>query len=160
MPANLELSCGHRSGKGQFSFQSQRRATPKNVQTSTQLYSFHMLARPCSKSSKLAFNSIWTENFQMEKLWGRIQCPSASNSRAVTAPNSEDRKIEHLTASEKELAEEDCLRSFRLCSEGPRGIKFPLLMWKKRGPFYTIGGNVNWCSYYGKTIWRSLKKLK
>ena len=92
MPANLELSCGHRSGKGQFSFQSQRRAMPKNVQTSTQLYSFHMLARPCSKSSKLAFNSIWTENFQMEKLCGRIQCPSVSNSRAVTAPNSEDRK--------------------------------------------------------------------
>ena len=31
--------------KGQFSFQSQRRAVPKNVQTTTQLHSFHMLAR-------------------------------------------------------------------------------------------------------------------
>ena len=26
-----KLSSGHRTGKGQFSFQSQRRATPKNV---------------------------------------------------------------------------------------------------------------------------------
>ena len=28
--------CGHRTGKGQFSFQSQRRAMPKNVHTTTQ----------------------------------------------------------------------------------------------------------------------------
>ena len=57
MPANLENSSGHKTGKSQFSFQSQRRAMPKKVQTTTQLYSFHMLARPCSKSFKLGFNS-------------------------------------------------------------------------------------------------------
>ena len=45
-----KLSSGHRTGKVQFSFQSQRRAMPKNVQTTTQLYSFHMLAKQCSKS--------------------------------------------------------------------------------------------------------------
>ena len=28
-----KLSSGHRTGKGQFSFQSQRKAMPKNVQT-------------------------------------------------------------------------------------------------------------------------------
>ena len=28
-----KLSSGHKTGKGQFSFQSQRRAMPKNVQT-------------------------------------------------------------------------------------------------------------------------------
>ena len=39
-----KLSSGHRTGKGQFSFQSQRKAMPKNVQTTTQLYSFHILA--------------------------------------------------------------------------------------------------------------------
>ena len=39
-----KLSSGH-SGKGQFSFQSQRKAMPKNVQTTTQLHSFHMLAK-------------------------------------------------------------------------------------------------------------------
>ena len=33
MPANLENSSGHRTGKGQFSFQSQRKAMPSNVQT-------------------------------------------------------------------------------------------------------------------------------
>ena len=32
-----KLSCGHRTGKGQFSFQSQRKAMPKNVQTTTQI---------------------------------------------------------------------------------------------------------------------------
>ena len=34
-----KLSRAHRTRKGQFSFQSQRRAMPKNVQSTTQLYS-------------------------------------------------------------------------------------------------------------------------
>ena len=37
-----KLSSGHRTGKGQFSFQSQRKAMPKNAQTSAQLHSSHM----------------------------------------------------------------------------------------------------------------------
>jgi len=36
---------GHRTRKGQFSFQSQRKAMPKNVQTTTQLHSSHMLVK-------------------------------------------------------------------------------------------------------------------
>ena len=47
MPANLVNSRtkkGHRTGKGQFSFQSQRKAMPKNVQTTAQLHSSHTLA--------------------------------------------------------------------------------------------------------------------
>jgi len=38
-----KLSSGHGTGKGQFSFQSQRKAMPKNAQTTTQLYSSHRL---------------------------------------------------------------------------------------------------------------------
>ena len=38
MSVNLENSNGHKTGKGQFSFQHQRRAMPKNVQTTTQLH--------------------------------------------------------------------------------------------------------------------------
>ena len=53
-----KLSSGHRTGKGQFSFQSQRSTVPKNVQCTTQLPSFHMLAKLCSKSFKLGSNSI------------------------------------------------------------------------------------------------------
>ena len=36
-------SSGHRTGKGQFSFQSQRKSMPKNAQTTTQLHSSHTL---------------------------------------------------------------------------------------------------------------------
>ena len=36
---------------------SQRRAMPKNVQTTTQLHSFHKIIRLCSKSFKLGFSS-------------------------------------------------------------------------------------------------------
>ena len=38
-----KLSSGHRTGKGQFSFQSQRKAMTKNAQTTAQLHSSHML---------------------------------------------------------------------------------------------------------------------
>ena len=38
------LSSGHRTGKGQFSFHSQRKELPKNVQTIAQLSSSNMLA--------------------------------------------------------------------------------------------------------------------
>ena len=40
-----KLSRGHRTAKGQFSFQSQRKAMPKNAQTTAQLHSSHMLAK-------------------------------------------------------------------------------------------------------------------
>ena len=40
-----KLSSGHRTGKGQFSFQSQRKAMPKDVQTITHLHSSHTLAK-------------------------------------------------------------------------------------------------------------------
>ena len=40
-----KLNSGHRIGKGQFSFQSQRKAMPKNAQTTAQLQSSHTLAK-------------------------------------------------------------------------------------------------------------------
>ena len=40
-----KLSSGHRTGKGQFSFQSQRKAMLKNDQTTTQLHSSHILVK-------------------------------------------------------------------------------------------------------------------
>ena len=40
-----KLNNGHRTGKGQFSFQSQRKAMPKNAHTTAQLHSSHMLAK-------------------------------------------------------------------------------------------------------------------
>ena len=62
-----KLSSGHRTKKGQFSFQSQRKAMPKNVQTTAHLHSPHRLVKSCSKFSKPGF-STWTMNFQMFKL--------------------------------------------------------------------------------------------
>ena len=63
-----KLSSGHRTGKGQFSFQFQRKAMPKNIQTTAQLYSSHTLVKQCSKFSKPGFSTMWTLNFQMFKL--------------------------------------------------------------------------------------------
>ena len=63
-----KLSSDHRTGKGQFSYQSQRKAMPKNVQTTTQLHSSHTLGKKCSIFSKPGFSNMWTVNFQMFKL--------------------------------------------------------------------------------------------
>ena len=59
-----KLSSGHRTGNGQFSFQSLRKAIPKNAQTTAQLHSSHKR----SKFSKPGFSNTWTENFEMFKL--------------------------------------------------------------------------------------------
>ena len=44
MPANLENSAVA-TGLGKVSYQSQRKAMPKNVQTTAQLHSSHMLTK-------------------------------------------------------------------------------------------------------------------
>ena len=49
-----KFSSGHRTGKGQFSFQSQRKAMSKNTQTAAQLPSSHTLANKCSNSPSQA----------------------------------------------------------------------------------------------------------
>ena len=43
-------SGGHRTGKGQFSVQSQRKAVPKNAQTTAQLHSSHTLVKYAQNS--------------------------------------------------------------------------------------------------------------
>ena len=68
MPANLENSAVATGLENVFSFQSLRKAMPKNAQTTTQLHSSHMLVKYCSKFSKPGFSNIWTVNFQMFKL--------------------------------------------------------------------------------------------
>ena len=45
MPANVENSAVATGLEKVFSFQSQRRAMPKNVQTAAQLHSFHIVVR-------------------------------------------------------------------------------------------------------------------
>ena len=68
MSTNLENSAVA-TGLEKVSFHSNpKEGNAKNVQTTRQLHSFHMLAKLCSKSFKLGFNSMWTENFQMCKL--------------------------------------------------------------------------------------------
>ena len=42
----------------------QRKAMPKDAQTTAQLHSSHMLAKYCSKFSKLGFNSMRTSDVQ------------------------------------------------------------------------------------------------
>ena len=63
-----KLSSGHRTGKGQFSFQSQRKVIPKNAQTTTQFHSSYMLVKKSSKFSKPGFSNTWTVNFLMFKM--------------------------------------------------------------------------------------------
>ena len=64
-----KLSSGYRTGNGQFSLQPQRRAMPKNIQTTIQLHSFHMLAKYALRISELSFSSIPVfKKFQMSKL--------------------------------------------------------------------------------------------
>ena len=58
-----KLSSGHRTGKGQFSFQSQRKAMPKNAQNTTQLHSFLFSSVQLLSHIRL-FVTTWTAAHQ------------------------------------------------------------------------------------------------
>ena len=61
-----KLSDGRRTGKGQFSFQSLRKAMPKNVQTTVQLHSFHMLAK---MKMKMKVAQLYPTLFSRPQYW-------------------------------------------------------------------------------------------
>ena len=76
MPANLENSAMATGlEKGQFSFQSRRKAMPKNAQTTTQLHSSHTEKAMGTQSSTLAWKVPWTEEL------GRLQSMRVAKSR-------------------------------------------------------------------------------
>ena len=58
----------HKTGKGQISFQSERRAMAKNAQTTMQLCSLHMLAKEMLKILQARLQQTWGKSFQMYKL--------------------------------------------------------------------------------------------
>ena len=60
-----KLSSGHRTGKGQLSFQSQRKAMPKNYRT---IPLISHTSKVMLKILKPSFSNTWTMNFQMFKL--------------------------------------------------------------------------------------------
>ena len=62
-----KLSSGHRTGKGQFSFQSQRKAMAKNAQTMTQLHSSHT-SKVMLKILQASLQQYANRSFQMFKL--------------------------------------------------------------------------------------------
>ena len=80
MPENLENSAVA-TGLEKVHFHSnlKKRAMPKSIQTTVQLYSFHMLERLCLKSFKLGFSSMGTKNFQMYRLGFKSQRNQRSN---------------------------------------------------------------------------------
>ena len=61
-----KLSSGHRTGKGKFSLQSQRKMIPKNARTITQLHSSHTLVM--FKILQARLQQYVNCNFQMFKL--------------------------------------------------------------------------------------------
>ena len=60
-----KLSSGHRTGKGQFSFQSQERQCQRMLKLS-QNCTYLTLKKQCWKVSKPGFNNTWTMNFQIQ----------------------------------------------------------------------------------------------
>ena len=75
-----KLNSGHRTGKGQFSFQSQRRAMPKNAQTIAQLHSSHTLL------SSVQFSSVAQSCLTPCKPWTAACQASLSNTNFWSPP--------------------------------------------------------------------------
>ena len=77
-----KLSSGHRTGKGQFSSQSQRKAMAKNAQTTAQLHSSHTLSKvmlKCKVSVQFS-RSVMSSSLQPHGLQhARLPCPSPTS---------------------------------------------------------------------------------
>ena len=68
---------------------------PKNDQATTQLYSFHTLVKKCSKFSKPGFNSTWTMNFQMFKLYlVKAEEPEIKLSTSTESSKKQEREFQ------------------------------------------------------------------
>ena len=73
---NAVLGCNLKNYKNDLSsfprqtiqYHCNPRTMEKNVQTTAQVHSFHVLVWLCSKSFKLGFSSMWTDNLQMYML--------------------------------------------------------------------------------------------
>ena len=63
-----KLSSGHRAGKDQFSFQSQKKGNAKECSNYHTTALISHASKAILKSFKLDFSSTLTENFQMYKL--------------------------------------------------------------------------------------------
>ena len=93
-----KLSSGHRTGKGLFSFQSQRKGMPKNAQTTAQLHSSHTLGMWGSTFSKPGFSNTWTVKFQMFKLdLEKAEEPMTSAGSSKISSNEMDQTGAHYT---------------------------------------------------------------
>ena len=99
-----KLRSGYRTGKGQFSFQSQRKAMPKDAQTTTQLHSSHTLVKECSKFSKPGFNSTWNMN---------VRCPSWIYKRQRNQRSNGQHLLDHWKS--KRVPEKHLFLLYRLC---------------------------------------------
>ena len=62
-----KLNSDHRTGKGQFSFQSQRKTVPKNIQTTIQLCSFHA-TKVILKILQARLQQYLNKNFHFQQL--------------------------------------------------------------------------------------------
>ena len=117
-----KLSSGHRTEKAQFPFQSQRKAMPRNAQTTTQLYSSHILARSVQFSHSVMSDFLWPHELQH----ARPPCPSPTpRVYSYSCPLS---SWCHPTISSSGIPFSSCLQSF------PVSGSFPM------SQFFTSGG--------------------
>ena len=124
-----KLSSGHKTGKGQFSFQSQRKAMPKNAQITAQLHSSHMLVKWCLKFSKPGFSNTWTVNFQIFKL---------------VLEKAEEPEIQFLTSAGSSKKPES---SRKISISALLTMPKPLTVW------ITINSGKSWKRWEDQTTW-------
>ena len=122
-----KCSSGHRTGKGQFSFQFLKKTMPKNVQITTQLHLSHMLAKQSSKFSKPGFSNTWTENFQMFKLdLEKVEEPGVKLPVSVGSLKNQESSRKISTSALMTMSNSDCVDHDKLENSSRDGNTRPL----------------------------------
>ena len=110
-----KLSSGHRTGKGQLSFQSQRKAMPKNVQTTTQLHTL-ILWNGEGNGTPLQYSCL--ENLIDGGAWWAA-AHGVTKSRTQL---SDFTFTFHFHALEKEMATHSSILAWRIPGMGEPGV--------------------------------------
>ena len=92
-----KLSSSHRTGKGQFSFQSKRKAMPKNAQTTAQLHSSTTQGKV--KVTQLSLTLCDPMKFSKPEYWSGYPFPSPGHFPSLgIEPGSPGLQADSLTA--------------------------------------------------------------
>ena len=146
-----KLSSGHRTGKGPFSFQYQRRVMPKNVQTTIQLHSYNDNPLQCSCLENPRDRGAW---------WAAVYGVAQSRTQLRWLSSSSNTLARYCSKSSKlgfSIKWTENFQMFKLDLEKVKEpevkLPTPFGSWRKQGNSRKTPTSASWTALKPLTVW-------